>query len=630
MGPGPDRKAALLDLCGQNVLTCAPAIFKELPDQFVQIMKGFGGYTDSQVKYMQRRLARYNVLYFNSGPEQINLPGDDQVGALFAAYLRKTNAYLLLHSRHAARDATREKDRDRELDTLFADAYAHYLSGSYWRAKDLCEEMLCLVIRYRVADFGMRLHVLSLAASAAHKLGQFHDALHFAVSGRTLSEKMQLGEAAAYFEEIVYITENTAGIERTWHAVQYSLLAPRIEKQLQIPASLEDKIYRSLNYSPHTSLLRDVKIYDAREVRKYSTEGTGISEYIEEIKGIGPIAQLITPIMVYVVKECLAFGVIYEEAGRGKMTVIKTSIVVSALLQRLKAVQERNKELLKRKCDTDEEKREWWRGRTHLDREIEKEVRQINTYLEKCMLKGIRIRNQVVLVLEELLGTVPFEMCDVFMEHGVTRCSSLGQMLKESQCKRTHTQAAGSKSLFYILNPENNLPRTEERVSSFLSQHLPEAQGIKNRVPEKQEVEREILKNDVFLYFGHGAGEKFFTPQVLGSLTPRNCRRDKYVFLFGCSSAKLISYPNYNPQSTALSYMYNPSIRLVLGTLWDITDKDLDMITVEILAMFARQRRAGSANACADPSLARMLTRLRHQCRLKYLNGGAVVLYGKE
>lgn len=115
----------------------------------------------------------------------------------------------------------------------------------------------------------------------------------------------------------------------------------------------------------------------------------------------------------------------------------------------------------------------------------------------------------------------------------------------------------------------------------------------------------------------------------MGEQYVRNCtieRCDKLppVFLMGCSSAATKLNGNLNPNCVAESYMYGNSV-MVLGNLWDVTDKDIDKFSIEMLEkcnLFDAKPNTvitGVPQAVADS---------RTVCHLKYLNGAAPVVYG--
>lgn len=147
----------------------------------------------------------------------------------------------------------------------------------------------------------------------------------------------------------------------------------------------------------------------------------------------------------------------------------------------------------------------------------------------------------------------------------------------------------------------------------------------------------------------------------------------------GCSSAAVTTNGEYEPSGMVLSYLAAGS-PAVVGTLWDVTDKDTDRASVkmgEVWGLWDGQerenlkgrkrkgkgkdkdqdveipRRAGRAmDRCAIPqydgafdepwedgaagkegvrekaSLVQAVMRSREECYLRYLNGAALVVYG--
>ena len=73
---------------------------------------------------------------------------------------------------------------------------------------------------------------------------------------------------------------------------------------------------------------------------------------------------------------------------------------------------------------------------------------------------------------------------------------------------------------------------------------------------------------------------------------------------------------------------------LLLGSLWDITDKDTDIMTEKLLKILKNTRN--SIEIVEALTMARkffifiefIVYFLSRSCRLKYLNGGAFVCYG--
>ncbi|OAG30062.1 hypothetical protein NEIG_01095 [Nematocida sp. ERTm5] len=542
--------------------------------------------------------------------EELKCSNDMYVRRCFDSYYMRNRTYLY------AEDSEDTGDFDR----MFLSAYYKYVNGEYLCAFDRVEELLRRSTSGDSVHFGCRLHLLSIGASAAHRSGSYYDAVWMCKAGILLSESVEFTAGSEFFKSMLETIEAAKEEIVSENEAKHTLISSYVNGLLNIPITLEDKFSRCLQYKNEITLLRDVKIYDTREIACSEIGNRSILEYINKIKGIGEKCQDISPIVVYSIDGCIAFGLIYYNE-KAKMSVIKSKIYVKTLLARLANVQKQNRDVLKRVCTTPEQKQEWWRIRISLDNEIKKELIEIDKYIQRYAIKGHVIKDRVALVIEDILGSVPFEMCNSFVDRGVFRCSSLCHIL--SSPNKTESKALEDHDFFYVLNPEKNLIQTEERIVKYINKYIPHAAGIKNRIPLPMETEQAILSHRIFMYFGHGGGEKFFTPRKLRRII-KNVKdtelRTKSIFLFGCSSARISAFPMHNTHSTCISYMHIPVVKNVVGALWDITDKDLDITSIGIMEAIKNQ----------NEPLSVALNRLKRECKLKYLNGAAIVLYGMD
>jgi len=575
---------------------------------------------EDEIEIIKNEIEKYNVKYFTGR----HVP---QVEGKWKTEFEK------YHTRSKEFSLDKENE-DSSFDSLFLSSYSSYLSGEYFSAKEKIEHLLRKSVGSGSVYHGARLHLLSLGSAASYRLGAYYDAIWFANAGKLLSDSVGEKAGVEYFEEMEWVIETTAGISRTWQKSGVSLISKEIENELGTPMCLENKIERSAAYRKEASLLRDVKIYDARE-KKHRIKTT-VEEYICNIKRIGSTGKDLSPLMVYAIDGSISFCLVFTEKGKTKISVIKSKIKADEMVCRLHAVKNRNREILKRRCTEREEKEKWWRDRMELDREIGREAALLDAYLRKFQEKGRLFAKQVALVIEDVLSEIPFEICDVFCGKGVFRAPSLGSLVPppedsaaapNAECKSEdrpkssdppeNSREKNACNVFYLLNPEKNLSDTEIRIKETIREELPNSKGIIARAPEPMEIEKQIAKCDVFMYFGHGGGEKFFTPRTLKRVQMHGGK--KKIFLFGCSSAKISALPNYNTHSTCISYLFIPEIESVTGALWDVTDKDLDHISIGVLR---------SLQSSSEP-LSVTINRLRHGCKLKYLNGAAIVVYGE-
>ncbi|KAI4292065.1 hypothetical protein PAPHI01_1339 [Pancytospora philotis] len=310
-------------------------------------------------------------------------------------------------------------------------------------------------------------------------------------------------------------------------------------------------------------------------------------------------------------------------------------------------IMERSRQIMQSRPETVAEKREWWAGRIALDRRLGRVIGGIARKI------SMELKDKIVLVLDETTSWFPFEQ--VFKKEAC-RVRSLEVLLdKVSRSKRPAATGRGPKGVhktadgdrrqfdlidpekstqitvyirggedntrsadaqqrpdcvhpldsFYLLDADNNLVSTKAALLQFFSAAFrPRPLGVDGRHLSAREKEQ-IAKYSLFMYFGHGSGRKHFDLKEL---------RPPSVFLFGCSSSRLVYVPNFAANGSLLSHLNRG--RTVLGMLWDVTDRDLDAFTVGFLwDYFKGMSIAGAVRANMSAF------------KLRYLNGAAVTLY---
>ncbi|KAJ1664793.1 separin protein [Coemansia sp. RSA 1646] len=130
--------------------------------------------------------------------------------------------------------------------------------------------------------------------------------------------------------------------------------------------------------------------------------------------------------------------------------------------------------------------------------------------------------------------------------------------------------------VFYVLNPEGDLHRTQENFESFLCAQ-PEWRGVVGRRPMNHECDHGLSTSDIFMYFGHGGAETYIQRSQIRAL-----RRCAVALLLGCSSGRLKLVGEYDALGTAMDYIIGGCPALV-GNLWDVGDKDIDRFAARML-----------------------------------------------
>ncbi|TRX90743.1 hypothetical protein FHL15_008322 [Xylaria flabelliformis] len=291
-----------------------------------------------------------------------------------------------------------------------------------------------------------------------------------------------------------------------------------------------------------------------------------------------------------------------------------------------------------------------------------------------------------ILILDKSLHVFPWESLPCLQGLAVSRVPSLDYLRRailEAKPSPSHEEAAESESDgsstagppthsghhvsinsgTYILNPSADLTNTQATFGKALAS-LPAAWcSIETRAPTEGEFQAALTEKDMLLYFGHGSGAQYIRGRTIRQL--EKCRA--VALLMGCSSASLTHVGQFEPYGPIRDYMLAGS-PAVVGTLWDVTDRDIDRFAAAVFedwGLFPRgtfakedntnfgkaaanrkgaaQKKKQSAAAAAaaatsvvqqrekeDPaSLVQAVAKARTEaCRFKYLTAAAVVVYG--
>ncbi|KAM0679838.1 Separin [Glugoides intestinalis] len=250
-----------------------------------------------------------------------------------------------------------------------------------------------------------------------------------------------------------------------------------------------------------------------------------------------------------------------------------------------------NKKVLSMPVGTSDEKRHWWSIRIRLDQSLGRLLKELQLKIK------LKQKGKLLLVLEDLVSFFPFEaVFDVpavrILSHDIIfQLASLD-----------------IKSIFYLLDPADDLKNTRSAISEYFRSKGFENEflnGVIGRPLIAEEI-KETQRSELFMYFGHGTGKKYFDFQAT---------MPKLLFLFGCSSCRLVHVKNFKSNGVCLRHLKKK--RGILGNLWDVTDKDLDKFTIAFLDDFF-----------SGKSIPDAIYMNRKVCKLRFLNSAALVTYG--
>ena len=324
-----------------------------------------------------------------------------------------------------------------------------------------------------------------------------------------------------------------------------------------------------------------------------------------------------------------------------------------------------------------------------------------------------------ILILDRQLHAFPWESLPCLDGLPVSRVPSMKVLRdrillqrRQSEKRRSQDDSTSSTNdqrrqsfhsdrskISYILNPSGDLLHTEKVLSGPLRTLPPNPACtipcLIGRAPSEQEFESLLTQSDILLYFGHGSGAQYIRTRTVKRIS----RCASAVLLMGCSSGAVTENGDFEPHGSILGYLaagwsnsdglprnidenilesggegteeaneeQTSPCMAVCGTLWDVTDKDIDRFSVRLGEEWGLwptlapetgssaidkvpkltktpgkrgrnrtdtqndagyDRRARNAQRQTGKSLVESVARSRGECYLRYLNGAAPVVYG--
>ncbi|SCV04302.1 LAME_0H17370g1_1 [Lachancea meyersii CBS 8951] len=217
---------------------------------------------------------------------------------------------------------------------------------------------------------------------------------------------------------------------------------------------------------------------------------------------------------------------------------------------------------------------------------------------------------------------IPWESLSFLAGNSISRIPSIQSLTQIFESCQNHPSPTVrlDERVSTILDPHGDLSRTQATFKDVFAQWnttIPRSRAIVAEKPEESQFIDMVSNSKLFIYMGHGGGEQYVRLKKikqLSSVAP--------TFLLGCSSAYMETKGKLEPSGVIYSYLLGGS-PMVLGNLWDVTDKDIDKFSN---AMFHELGIMGQFNTSTTVSQAVSIA--RKSCHLRYLNGAAPVVYG--
>lgn len=215
-------------------------------------------------------------------------------------------------------------------------------------------------------------------------------------------------------------------------------------------------------------------------------------------------------------------------------------------------------------------------------------------------------KRDMVIIPNSCCQNFPWESLPTLRGASVGRFLSL-KLLEEALASQTQQP----DSVYYVLNPENNLDRLQPEFEADF--RLRGWKGVAGSPPQDGEVLKALETHGWYIYLGHGSGKVCARPHRIQRL-----ERCANAILMGCSSARtrggILGFDGYGPHSDYAM----AGCSLLVGNLWDVADRDINRFSKELLArIFDNNEPIGQAVAEA-----------RSACVLRFCTGAAPVIYG--
>lgn len=225
----------------------------------------------------------------------------------------------------------------------------------------------------------------------------------------------------------------------------------------------------------------------------------------------------------------------------------------------------------------------------------------------------------LVLLPSHTCSDFPWESIDCLRSRPISRVPSITCLLE--LLKRSSADLKDGHLSYYVLNPGGDLKKTELRFKTMFAS-MPRSNGITGHPPNEEELFRNLFKTDLFVYAGHGGGEQYMRMnQLLKKSIGENVNLPPAI-LMGCSSGASQKHGMLEPSSNIMVWLLCGS-PMILSNLWDITDKDIDAFSSDVL-----ERWGLIGNVQERSDIASAVAKGRDTCVLKYLNGAAPIVHG--
>ena len=219
-----------------------------------------------------------------------------------------------------------------------------------------------------------------------------------------------------------------------------------------------------------------------------------------------------------------------------------------------------------------------------------------------------------VLITNNQAHSIPWESMPILEAISVSRMPSLESLHVLLERQEQSLQIT-KNDIAMIINPNGDLPKTQSRFEHLINGC---ESVMVNEKPTCTQFITMLKDHRAFVYIGHGSGDQYVRVSEIKKSADISAS-----FLLGCSSAYMKPRGQMGSTGTIIGYLLGGA-PFVVGNLWDVTDKDIDMFSLSMFEKmgFSNTKSNERQNVAAAVSMSRKV------CKLRYLNGAAPIVYG--
>lgn len=330
---------------------------------------------------------------------------------------------------------------------------------------------------------------------------------------------------------------------------------------------------------------------------------------------VAPVRATVIPSVQYTVADDIL--TLRVGAKLFKVSENATDLILS-LVEKFDKLLLKNKEQISQRLTDESDSKDFWTERKLVDAELGQLLQevQLDVVPVEALAEIQRVccaTSLVWLELPDLLSSLPVESFPSFEKFV---CVRHVRPWGPAQPERALRHKA------FVINPNGDCRTTETSILPRLEESGWEGRSGHPSLPDK-EFANLLSQSDVFLFSGHGGGEKHWPGSLVQRLPlhPESRGSKSVAMLMGCSSAK--PYGDYAASFCTPFHYLVGGFRVVVGTLWDVLGRELDRMTVHMIAEIEKIESTREM----EENFPEIVARAKKMAKLTHLSAASIVVY---